>query len=1684
MPPAVRSWTRRFLIVCAILLAVVVVVLGLLQLSPVATWAVGRLGRLIPLNPGYSLEVGRVSGDWVTGLQLEDVRLQYRTRVLAVIERLKVSYDLRRLRGAETRIRELTVDGAQLVARREQGEWDLANALRRSEDTVGAGVFTVDRIELKNVQLEAALTPDSVIRAREVLLRGRDLVLSDEPLLTLDTLHARFAPPVPTPLWIDLAARGAATGEELRLDPLRIRTDRSEIGGRVVLPRNFADRRLMDRLAVELKAVPLALADVAAILPAVRPEGEVRLKARASGEQGVASGEVAAQLGDATVTLNGSTLVGSDAPVGYRAYGELRDVDPARVYLSAPPGRINADIEAGLDGPTLSRANGGVNLKLAKSQIAGTEVKDLDLRMEFHEGRGEISLRGEVAAMNVTATGWARPFDSLPSFYLTGAGRGTSQTDSLTNRLAGTPGDAVLEARFRVGGEGGVLRSARLNGRVDVAALRSNGERVPLGHAPIALTQGRLEARPEVHIAGGRITALATAHLGDTITYEIRRGSIDRVDIGQLLGDTLVAPLSGKFSLSGRALSPPEVVATARLELDDLLYGGRRVEDVVAAARLDRGRARLEVRGALQGGRLFIDADAQPFDSTREFTVRRASLERVDLGTLLGRPDLAGPVTIRARATGRWGEEMRTLRGRVDIEPSRLGRIEVSGGTFTTHLAGGRLVYEGTVHTRGGALEVSGDARPLDSIPSFVLRGARIDSLDLGPLLGRDSLQTKLSATLSGQSRGRTLGDVIARFEFELLPSRVNQAELGPGKVTLDLDRGAVKSVAHIDAAGGGLRAELTGRATGTHPTMHAQGELHLERLADWTGRSDADGHLTATFALEGTADSAGLLAVGGNVDASGSVGEARLDSLHVSLLPDTGRVVVDTIMVRSNFAVLDGAGRLAVREGSDTSALRVAGRVSNAEPLLALFGVDSVLLDSARLAVTVMGPAHHWRVEGDAEAYRLFYAGKQIEQMTLRGGGTLDGTHFTALAGDLKLQGGAFGRITLRELELAGRYDSVVAIQVAATLREDVHLTAALKGVARADTVRGTLDRLELVEGGRTWALERPTDVVLRPRVEVGDLALRAAADRSVAVQGIFDRRDTSDISLRFEGLELDALREVGLAPIGGRVDGALRLAGPAQAPTLEGKIAVTVRPKQGQDAGRIEASVNWTAQGLRLDAIASHQTGGRLTANGTLPWRLTLAPADTSAQVGVARGERSELDFKLQADSFELSLFEALLPPETVRELHGALTLKASLGGSFDAPQADGTLSLRGFTATVPVVGVTYEEGELAGRLSSNEIRVERLRLVAGNGEFTGSGTVRLDSLSNPAFDLTADLRGFRIARSDLVHSSATGQARLQGTMSEPFLSGKFRLGRTDIFIGVEGVPAQVKKVELTDEDRQMLGRTFGPAVLARARKKEGALLDRFKLDLDLDLPRRIWVHRRTSPQMDIELSGRLQVRQDPGQPMQFFGEVQPMPGRGYLLLYGRSFRLTGGEIELAGPADSTRFDVTAEYEVPTQSGPDAEGVLISVNAKGRPDSLQLDFSATPNMPQDDIISYIVTGRPASDSPLLSEEGRDLGRQLAFDRLSESFSGAAGEGLGLDVFQIRQDGLQGLTLTAGRYLARKLFVSLQQPIQVSSGTQATGQSLSTGFETEYSMRRWLRLNYRGGNVPSRVFLRWRRAY
>ncbi len=136
---------------------------------------------------------------------------------------------------------------------------------------------------------------------------------------------------------------------------------------------------------------------------------------------------------------------------------------------------------------------------------------------------------------------------------------------------------------------------------------------------------------------------------------------------------------------------------------------------------------------------------------------------------------------------------------------------------------------------------------------------------------------------------------------------------------------------------------------------------------------------------------------------------------------------------------------------------------------------------------------------------------------------------------------------------------------------------------------------------------------------------------------------------------------------------------------------------------------------------------------------------------------------------------------------------------------------------------------------------------------------------------------------------------------------------------------------------------------------------------------------------------------------------------------------------------------------------------------------------------MDESQIISYITTGRPpqGTTGQLQPEAAASsAGTAIAFGQASAIVE-ELGASLGLDVLQVRDDGVRGATMMAGNYVNRRTYLGIRQSaIFQSQQTSATSTGSTTEVEVEYELLQWLLLNIQGGVEDLRIMFRSRLPY
>lgn len=745
---------------------------------------------------------------------------------------------------------------------------------------------------------------------------------------------------------------------------------------------------------------------------------------------------------------------------------------------------------------------------------------------------------------------------------------------------------------------------------------------------------------------------------------------------------------------------------------------------------------------------------------------------------------------------------------------------------------------------------------------------------------------------------------------------------------------------------------------------------------------------------------------------------------------------------------------------------------------------INPLTLDSAGVAITVTGPESQRAINTTAFASRFLFATTLVEQLDIKATTIALGTLFGGVRGNVEIRGMATGGVKVHKASLSGHYDSTFMLVGDVDFGQGVGLQLDVEGGREGDATALHIKRIDLTEGGRAWNLAQPSRIRIAPReIVMRDFDLRTP-DRQIAISGRLSSEDSSDLTVHVKRLELASLKAVGLAPRPGRVDASLRLHGAPLSPTLAGTLVLTSHDR-GDAAGQINSELTWTAHRLQLKASMADGAGRTMTASGTLPLGLALSRPDTAGLQFVTRSDPHDtLVLALKSDSMEAAVFEPFLPSRTLNTLRGRLFIDARVAGTLERAAAEGIINVDDLSVLVPPVDVHYTGGRLRARLDGSRVLVDTLVVFTGKDQRASiRGTLTLEPFSAPPIDLLVDLKDFVLSNTGLIEGRGSGTMQITGSLGHPVITGSVVANHAELRTKVSD-EMLIEDVTLEREDKLEIARHFGPKLLTAGGK--GTLFQSVSLDLDVQLPQQAWFRRSAAPKIDVEVTGRVQVQMHPGEEMKIDGTVEPLAGRSTLDLFGRSFDVTEGEISLNGPLDQARMRATALYHPSLESGPGDDNVLITVVATGRFDSLGLAFSSEPSMPQDDIISYIVTGRPASSNPLASDSSSAVsGENIVLGQLDEALSKSVGRELGLDVFQIREDPDQGLVIMAGRYVTSRFYLSLQQPLEPDANAdKAAGKTLGPGFELQYRLRPGLRFTARGGSLDSAILFRIRHAY
>ncbi|WP_315760339.1 translocation/assembly module TamB domain-containing protein [Sphingomonas sp. Y38-1Y] len=378
--------------------------------------------------------------------------------------------------------------------------------------------------------------------------------------------------------------------------------------------------------------------------------------------------------------------------------------------------------------------------------------------------------------------------------------------------------------------------------------------------------------------------------------------------------------------------------------------------------------------------------------------------------------------------------------------------------------------------------------------------------------------------------------------------------------------------------------------------------------------------------------------------------------------------------------------------------------------------------------------------------------------------------------------------------------------------------------------------------------------------------------------------------------------------------------------------------------------------------------------------------------------------------------------------QQLAGPIGVAADLSGTLGAPRVTGLVRANNLVYENETYGTRLSAMRLTGRFTNDRFVLEELRATAGDGSVSAQGYVGLAANSGFPIDVRATLDNARLARSDMIGATATGNVRVTNGANGGLIEGDIRIPEARYQVIRQG-SAEVP--ELTGVRRRGAPLEAANAQPGSAPAPSAGL---FRLNIRVSADNRLFV---SGMGLESEWQADLRVTGTSAAP-RISGEIEAI--RGTYSFAGKRFELDRGLITYEGN-ELTNPNITISASTT------AEGVTATINVTGTAQRPRLSFTSTPALAQDEVLSRILFGRSVTN----------LSAVQAI-QLASALNSLRGSGGGLNPLgELRQAGGidrlrilgadeasgRGTALAAGQYLTDDIYVEIITDARGFTATQ-----------------------------------------
>ena len=773
-----------------------------------------------------------------------------------------------------------------------------------------------------------------------------------------------------------------------------------------------------------------------------------------------------------------------------------------------------------------------------------------------------------------------------------------------------------------------------------------------------------------------------------------------------------------------------------------------------------------------------------------------------------------------------------------------------------------------------------------------------------------------------------------------------------------------------------------------------------------------------------------------------------KLDTLNTAVEFAQQNIIIDTLFLKTFSTSVAANGNYSLKGDSD---IRLIANVENAEELTKLINLDS-------LSTSVVLNAHLYGTTNDLTGDLMLGLGKtQYKELAYVDSVAIN-ANATIRDKDININ----GKLETDKLIVSG-IDLDKVVLNAKTDTKDITLDLDVMGpdiqtqmdgmVSLGETIKIALENLWLGYKGYNWQLDSDTAYIQIGSDEyvVDNFHLKSGDMDSVQyvnIDGKINRIGEQDLKLEIK--DLDIAQVVRLFSedtiIKGILNFDLGVNGTAEQPDINGELNLIGLTVQNYRFNLFKGDILYNNNLMNLDLSATPESNGEFLVSGKLPMNIRL----DSMLFEVSPKLTDPIYARALIGNLPLSVLGVFLP---VDETSGLINADILAEGTLGEPNLNGNLDIKDGLISWYKFGINYSDIQADINFDSESVRIDTFLIKSNDGNMQMKGGAQFASELYKGELSSSDIKILFNRFNPIDHRQynmeLSGEIDLNTNKDSLLFSGDLEIPEMQVYLPAvlallgrslpKDMPSPLLIVELEKENIHADSVVYTVRLDTTASDTASKLefLNNLQGNLRVKIPRNTWIR---NDDFRVELSGDVELVKHQSF-FELFGSIDVV--RGQYNLLGKVFVVKSGTVTFQGGEEiNPLLDVEATYTFRDANRTSKE---LQLKVTGEAFSPELSFSLDDQqISEGDALSYIIFGTSmdalASGQQESLNSGMDaagIAGTVASSLISSQLTKFLGNTLNVDYIEFSSSSsFDNASLTVGKYITNKLFVSYEQTI------------------------------------------------